>query len=150
MKSFSRNIQRLIVLIALIPTIGFSLVPAFTTPAHASLNPTDAGFSVLPDCDAWIFPKDGGRACGFSKFEELLVNIIKWLLYIIIPIGVCLVGWAGFKIMTSAGNSEAVQQAHGIIKIVVIGILIAGLSYIIIVNLFNALNIQNIQYTPVN
>jgi Type IV secretion system pilin len=133
-------------ILIIIPAIGLSFVPAFVSPVHAGLNPTDAGFSIVPDCDAWIFPKDGGRACGFSKFEELIVNIIKWLLYIIVPIAVCLIGWAGFKIMTSAGDSEAIHQAYGIIKIVVIGVLIAALSYIIIVNVFNALNVQNVNY----
>lgn len=143
------NFGRISAFLTLILFLGFSFTPALTSLARAGSSPTDAGFSILPDCDAWIFPKDGGRACGFSKFEELIVNIIKWLLYIIVPIGVCLIGWAGFKIMTSAGNSEAVHQAYGMIKIVVIGILIAALSYIIIVNLFNVLNVQNVQYKPV-
>jgi hypothetical protein len=59
-----------------------------------------------------------------------------------------LIGWAGFKILTSAGNSEALSQAKSMIKIVAIGILIAALSYIIIVNLFNVLNVQGVKYGP--
>jgi hypothetical protein len=140
------NLGRISTFLILIIFLGFSFAPALVSPAQAQ-NPLS---SVLPDCDAWIFPKDGGRACGFSKFQELVVNIIKWLLYIIIPIAVCIVGWAGFKIMTSAGSSEAVHQAYGMIKIVVIGVLIAGLSYIIIVNLFNVLNVQGVKYNEIN
>jgi hypothetical protein len=112
-------------------------------------NPAEAGFHVLPDCDASKLinktestDMSSSSACGFGKFEELVVRSIKWLLYILIPIGFCIVGWAGFKIMTSAGNTEAVSQARGMIKIVVIGIVIAAVSYIVIVNIFALLGVN--------
>lgn len=141
---------------------AFIIAPVFSPTAYAS-DPEEAGFRILPYCNPTIFPSQGTAefspigspdgsdnvSCGFSAFQQLIVNIIKWLLYIIIPIGIIILVWAGFKIMTSAGNSEKVHEAYGMIKIVVIGILIAALSFIIIVNIFNVLNVQNVKFNAV-
>ncbi|MDO8601987.1 MAG: hypothetical protein Q7R62_02595 [bacterium] len=131
-----------------------SLLPVVGSLAHAaSTDPKDSSFQILPDCNPSIFPNGGNQAgspdgfdqtqpCDFDAFQQLVVNVIKWLLYIMVPIGFCIIGWAGFRILTSAGNSERIHEAYGMIKIVVIGILIAVLSYIIIVNVFNVLNVK--------
>src|SRR5687768_5963618 len=114
-----RNASRLAALFTLVVVGGLALAPGLTGPAHAgpSMDPKDPSFQLLPDCDAWIFPKDGGRACGFSKFEELVQRVIKYLLYLIMIIAFVILGWAGFKILTSAGNSESIQEAYRMIKI---------------------------------
>ncbi len=142
------NFGRISALVTLILLTGLLFAPALSPTAHAA-DPKDPGFQIRPaDCNAWAFPKDtANNPCGFSAFQDLIVNVIKWLLYIIVPIGFCLIGWAGFKIMTSAGNGEAVHEAYGMIKIVAIGIIIAAVSYIVIVNIFALLNV-NAKYTP--
>lgn len=143
---------RIISTFILLIIVGFILAPLSISHAEVT-DPKDPAFQLLPTCDPKLFPNNatttGGGPCGFGKFQQLIVNVIKWLLYIIIPIGFCLIGWAGFKIMTSAGNGEAMSQAYGMIKIVVVGILIAALSYIIIVNIFNVLNVQNVKIRPI-
>ena len=147
------NFGRISALTALILLTGFLFAPALSPIAHAA-DPKDTDFSILPKCDPTKFPNAAGSGdsgpCGFTKFQELVVNVIKWLLYIIVPIGFCIVGWAGFKIMTSAGSGEAVQEAYGMIKIVATGIIIAALSYIIIVTIFKALNVQSVNFVPLN
>jgi hypothetical protein len=94
---------------------------------------------LLPDCKAWLFPKDAG-SCNLTKFQELLVRVIRWLLWVLIPIAVFILVWAGFMILTSAGNAEKVHKAYGMIKIVAIGIVIAALSYLIITTVLKAIN----------
>ncbi len=134
--------------VALLVILAGVLMPFASSPVYAE-EPGDSKFQILPDCDPAKFVKDGEStkdgdkgACGFNAFQRLVVNVIKYLLYIMVPIAFCIVGWAGFKILTSAGNSEKIHEAYGMIKIVVIGILIAVLSYIIIVNIFNVLNVK--------
>lgn len=151
--------RRISALITLILLVGFVFAPALANTAQAEA-PGEAGFRFVPDCNPALFPNQGntagspdgydqGQPCGFGAFQQLIVNVIRWLLYIIVPIGFCIIGWAGFKILTSAGNSETLHEAYGMIKIVVIGILIAALSYIIIVNIFNVLNVKNVKYETV-
>lgn len=144
--------KRYTALVALTLIASSFFAPIFTHSARAAdipADPRDSGFQILPDCTPWAFPSEAAKnPCNLSKFQELVVRVIKWLLYIIVPIGFCIVGWAGFKILTSAGNSEAIHEAYGMIKIVVIGVLIAALSYIIIVNVFKLLNV-NATFTPI-
>jgi len=140
------NLRQAIALFTLLIAASFALMPALAPLAHAA-DLKDPGFQILPECDATKFPKDrddatASSSCGFMKFQELIVNVSKWLVYTMVVIAICLIGWAGLKIMTSAGNSEAIHQAYGMIKIVVIGILIAATSYIIVVNVFRLLNVN--------
>lgn len=128
----------------LLALIALSLVALVPTTARAETDPSSSGFTFVPECDPSLFPNststEKGGPCNFTKFQELVTRIIKWLVYIIFPIAFCIMAWAGFKIMTSAGNGEAVHEAFGMIKIAVTGILIAGLSYLIIVYIFKILS----------
>lgn len=149
------NFGRISALATLILLTGLLFAPALSPTTHAAdipENPNQAGFRVLPECDASLFitsdSTEKGGPCGFSKFQEMVVRAIKWLLYILIPIAFCLIGWAGFKIMTAGGSGENVQEAYGMIKIVVIGIIIAAVSYIVIVNIFSLLNVKDVTFTP--
>jgi hypothetical protein len=125
------------------------LVPSLM--AHAApldANPSTTTFEngILPKCDptftdlkgGTVSPKTGLPACGLNEGIQLIYNIIKYLTYIIIPIAVLLLGYAGFTIMTSAGNSEKMSQAKHMVELVAIGLAIIFLSSIIEIYLYDS------------
>ncbi len=122
---------------------GFLLLPMVAPPLVQAADPKDPGFQLLPDCTASDPIKDGANPCNLTKFQELIVNIITWLFYIVIPIAIFIFGWAGFMILTSAGNAERVSSAKSMIKVAIIGIVIVALALIIIQNVFRALNVKD-------
>jgi|GEM_PF-7083687 len=111
--------------------------------------------AIIPDCDPSHLPnpKLYGSAptdlppnynpCGIGAFAQQLKNIIKFLTIIIIPIAFCMIGYAGFIILTSGGNSERLTKGKGMIKIALTGVLILLGSYLLIQFIFNALGVPD-------
>lgn len=71
---------------------------------------------------------------------DLVVKIIRIALGFLALVFLILILYAGFSWMTSAGNSEQINKAKGIIKAALIGILIIFFAYTITYFVFNLMN----------
>jgi hypothetical protein len=85
--------------------------------------------------------------CGLNSALQLVYNVIRYIGYIVVPIATLLLGYAGFRLMTSAGNSEQFSEAKSMITKVVIGIVIIFLSTMVIRYVFIALQVSS-EFTP--
>ncbi len=117
----------------------------------ADVQASDLGNGIIPDCEPSntnIGPGEPG--CGLDDAIQVIYNIISYISYIIIPIAVLLLGYAGFTIMTSAGNSEKVTQAWKMIRVTAIGLAIIFLSTLIVRYIFKALDVNTQKFGPTN
>lgn len=70
--------------------------------------------------------------CTLSDLIGLGQNIINFLIYIGVFIGVLMIAWAGATLLLSQGNESAMEKAKSRIWNVVIGFVIILLAYLII------------------
>lgn len=125
---------------ALFPfTAGAAQEPLTPNPSVESLSD-----GILPNCDPTATKiGEGQEGCGFDDGLQLIYNIIKYISYIVIPLAIVLLGYAGFTIMTSAGETEKITQAKHMMTMVIIGILFIFLSNLAVRYLFKALGVQS-------
>lgn len=60
---------------------------------------------------------------------EMLKKAAKWLLNIVVLVGVIIIVWAGFTYVTAAGDSDKTKKALNAIIYALLGIAIALLAY---------------------
>lgn len=81
---------------------------------------------------------------GNASPEEVVVNIINWVLGILALIAVIMILIGGFKWMTAAGNEEKVESARKLLIAAIIGLVIIlaawGISIYAIDTLMGATN----------
>jgi hypothetical protein len=116
---------------------------ALAAPANPDPDAQNLQNGILPDC----IPSssdivEGGTGCGLDDATQLVYNVIKYISYIVIPIATLLLGYAGFTIMTSVGNTEKMNEAKGMLKKVVIGLALIFLSTLIVRYIFVALQVK--------
>ncbi len=104
---------------------------------------TNSGGGIVPQCDPVLPPNTPG-ACGLNAFVQLIKNIIKWLTVIILPIIFLMIGYAGFKVMTSGGSSEKVSQGITVAKTAILGLVYVSVSYLVIKFIFDALGVATV------
>lgn len=104
----------------------FLLVPAFALAVEAGELVPCKG----PDC----------QACHLMELGRRLLN---WLITISIVIIGVIAAWAGFKMVTSAGNPGGVSQAKGMFTNALIGLLILLSSWLIIDTVMKQLTYQS-------
>jgi hypothetical protein len=92
--------------------------------------PTYAAGGLVP-CD--------GPDCDLSDLIRMGNNIIRFLVYIGVFIGVVMIAWGGFNLVLSQGNESAMEKAKSRIWNVVIGLLIVLLSWLIVDTVLNVL-----------
>lgn len=63
---------------------------------------------------------------------DVIVTVINTIFYFVGAIVMILMLWAGFKWMTSAGNTEAIKKSRETIINAVIGLVIIFASYVIV------------------
>ena len=66
----------------------------------------------------------GGDECNFCSFVSMVNGLIEWLIIIAVTLTVLLLAFAGFRLVTSAGDAAALEQAKKIFVSSIIGILI--------------------------
>ncbi len=116
------NLIKILLPIILLSTFYFLL-------SSAALAQPD--INLKPNCDPTLALGKPG-ACDLSAAIAFVKKIINMLFYIAIPLGVIMVVWGGFVIMTSAGNESRVEQGKKVITAAVIGIAIALGAWLII------------------
>ena len=139
-------------LLSTIACVSLLLTPiarADTPPTQDALpgaNPTNEQVSgnngILTGCDPTSTSiKNGEVGCGVDDAMQLIYNIIHYVTYIIIPIAVLLLGYAGFTIMTSAGSTEKMSEAKKTFKLVAIGLAIIFGASLMVQYIFTALKV---------
>lgn len=86
---------------------------------------------LVPDCS-----KDsvtGQCVWGFKELMTLINRVIKFILFVlVIPISAVMFAYAGFKMITSGGNTEARGTAKKVFTNTVLGLAAAAGAWIII------------------
>lgn len=70
--------------------------------------------------------------CGFDDFIALVNNVVKFLIWVSIPIAVIAFTYAGFLMLTSGGNPGQIDRAKGIFKNVAIGLIFVISAWLIV------------------
>ncbi len=92
-----------------------------------------------------VLPCSRGTAqmCGFNDVFTLINNLIKFFLsYVLLPLSIILVSYAGWLFMTSGGNESKRTQAKAIFKNLLIGIAIFLLAWSIVYFVFKAFGVK--------
>ncbi len=85
------------------------------------------------------------KACDFTAFMDLINNGIDFILkFLAIPIAAIMFTYAGFKLVTSGGNTEARGQAKKIFTNATLGLIFAAAAVLIIKTILIILGYQNI------
>lgn len=117
--------------------LGFLIIPSFGMAQVADQVKT--GYRVVLDC------KDGdpikgtlnseGKeeiSCTFSDFMRQVDHIIGLLLFVATFLAVISFVYAGFRLIFSGGNEDAVKQAKHIFLNVVVGLVLAYGAWLIV------------------
>jgi hypothetical protein len=81
---------------------------------------------------AAIVPACEGPTCNFTFFIKLIKNIMSFLLMIAVPLFAILFSWAGFLMVTAAGNMTQIGKAKSMMTTAFIGFGIALGAYLIV------------------
>lgn len=81
----------------------------------------------------------GGTDCTFCDFASTVNNVIQFIITVMILIAVLMLVVAGFKLVTSRGNTSAAEAAKKMIFNVVIGIVIVLAAWVLVDTIIKAL-----------
>jgi len=124
---------------------NFALVGGilFLTLSPAALAQTGQAESVnkfLPACnptgDLGKPVTDPTHRCNAYDIIQLVVNLTRWLWYMSIPVAGALFLYAGYLIMTAAGDEGQVGQGKKIITAAVVGFIIVMTSWLMVRTIF--------------
>ena len=82
-----------------------------------------------------LIPCDGSTAspCDFNALMKLIDNVIQFILFkLALPVAALMFFYAGFKLVTSGGSTEARGKAKSIFTSTVFGLVIAVGAWIIV------------------
>lgn len=78
--------------------------------------------------------------CGYRELISLVQRIIDFLIFTIaMPLGAIIFMWAGFKYLTSGGDTGKLKEAKGMFFAVFVGLAIALAAWLIVNTLLNVL-----------
>jgi len=119
-------------LVAISITAAMALVFCFAllTPALAQQGGDPTTFSGGLDSIKKVAKQN--KLGDARSTKEILQSIVKWLLSLVGTIAVISLLYGGFLYITSQGEENKVEQAKRIILYSVIGLLIIGLSAIVV------------------
>ena len=75
---------------------------------------------------------DADTAGGRTNATSMIKNVINALIYLIAAIAVIMIAYSGFRYTTSAGDSNAVQNAKSVIIYSVVGLVVALAGYAVV------------------
>ncbi len=118
-----------------------------TAPSVAPTTPTSGsgGFlgGIVPaECrsgPAGTDPLNTVKNCDFCSLNQLMQNLVNFLLGLTIPVAALLFAWAGILFFSSRGEPAQINRAKGIFKTVVIGFVIAISAWILVNTAINML-----------
>jgi hypothetical protein len=81
--------------------------------------------------------------CTFKALGQMMVDVIKFLLKFGMTLSAIGFAWAGILYLTAGGDSGKISKAHEIFKKIVIGFIMAMLSYVIVDLIATALGLDD-------
>lgn len=69
---------------------------------------------------------------AFDSFQELIMNLIEFLIYLSIIGAVFAIIYGGFTYITAGGDPQKIQKANQIITYAIVGLILAVSSYAIV------------------
>ncbi len=118
----------------------FALAFVFTVPAFATVNSVYA--ADAPQCKIDATGTASETICNpipDKNVPDLLYRILKFILGLLAGVAILSIVIAGFRMVTSGGNEEAVKSARTAITWSIIGLVIALLAYSIVSIVVNVL-----------
>ncbi len=91
------------------------------------LNPTGTGDSKTEQQEQTYFGE------GQNPIVEFIIRIINFALTVMGSIAVIILIIGGFQMMFSQGDQQKLDEAKNVVKYAVIGIIVALLSYVIVI-----------------
>lgn len=92
-----------------------------------------------------------GVNCNFCSLAQTVDNVIEWLIAFMVVVAVILLAYAGIRMVISAGDTGAVQEAKTLFTNVVIGIIIILAAWMIVDTILKALTGSDMGvWNPVN
>lgn len=77
-----------------------------------------------------------GNGVGETNIVAMVKNVVNWILGLVALIALIMALYGGFTMITSAGDDGKYKQGFKILKNAAIGLIIIGLSWIIISGIF--------------
>lgn len=111
-----------------------ALVVFYAAPAPVMAS----GFDTI-NLAAGLVPCEDGTKCTACHLIQLANNVINWLISILMVVFAILIMWAGFKLVTSGGNTSAKQDAKNTFTNAIIGLIIVLAAWILVDTMLRAL-----------
>ncbi len=91
-----------------------------------------------------LVPCDGTPAhpCTFTSLLNLVNRMIRYLIYLMIPLSAIVFAYAGFLLITKGGNPGAREQASGMFMKVVLGLIFVLGAWLIVSTILDALGVD--------
>lgn len=135
-----RNLKIIIVATALVSAL---LPTALVFAAGGPLS------QIVPNCGFTLAGNTvNGTACGWKDVLSLANNLLKFMIYLAVPIAAICFAYAGWLYLSSQGNSGKISRAHGIFLNVAIGLVIVLAAWLVVNQIMTTLANPS-GYTPV-
>ncbi|MFA6158265.1 MAG: hypothetical protein WC763_01405 [Candidatus Paceibacterota bacterium] len=116
-----------------VPIVAFAET---ATAVGGSADPKQADFQIVPCTGVAQKDADGnvisGRDCDFNALIEMANRIIKFLLYLSIPVVLAIIMYTAFLYLMSNGNPAKLEKAKHMFRYVAIGLIWILISFILV------------------
>ncbi|HVT75027.1 MAG TPA: pilin [Candidatus Paceibacterota bacterium] len=142
MKTFAK-IAMVMSVVSLFFTFAFARVASAQgiQGAVGTDDPTDQGNFQIVSCNPTYNPATGklDNDCDYQQLVATATRIVKYILFIIIPIVGAMILWTGFKYMTAGGDANAVADAKRMLKPIAIGVFLIFAAWLIVYTILDKL-----------
>ena len=121
---------------------GVQQIDPYKDPSKPA-TPTPTKTNASEDLSGNLVPCDGKTTnpCTFDKLIDLINKVIKFLLYLTVPIAAVVFSYAGVIFLTKGSNPSAREHAIGMFWNVFWGIIIALIAVLVIKTILDALGV---------
>lgn len=126
----------------------FAVLPAFANNQNQGgtfSQPTDGNntFTKTTDSAAGVgVAKSGEQATnGADSLIGAVKTAINWVLWLLALIALCICLWAGWKMLTAAGDAKAYGDGFTMLRQAGIGLVMIGISRLLVSFVFRVINI---------
>ena len=88
--------------------------------------------STILAANQGLVPCTGANTCNFCSLLQLIQNVITFLLQIAVPVGVLVLMFGGFQMVTAAGNTKQVQEGQKLMTQAAVGFVIMLTGWLIV------------------
>lgn len=121
--------KQTILKLLLIPLLAVMPAVVFMEPAYAACGQSEAAKQVGEGIDQTTTTAPSCDDSGIKRVVSLIVSILSWIAGVAAVVAII---WAGFKYVTSGGDSGKVANAKNTLIYAVVGIVVAVLAQLIV------------------